>query len=189
MGQRRLAKAIHVGEEEIEIQNTSRLGGGDQGVVFRGSFRGRVVAVKMSGDPNTSRKEIDAMQKCSSPYLLPLVAVAEGSNVMLALEFMDGGDLRQYLDKKSRGELVEVEYSTLVVAWIIANAHADMHHEGFVQRDLTIENVFISSMHYIKVGDLGITKECVTNMTAYVGPLSWTHPKCPFPIPSRPTSP
>ncbi|OQR80532.1 ankyrin repeat and protein kinase domain-containing protein [Achlya hypogyna] len=52
-----------------------------------------------------------------------------------------------------------------------------MHHEGFVHRDPKSENGLLSTTHNIKVGYLGITKECATNMTAGVGTLSWMAPK------------
>ncbi|KDO17839.1 hypothetical protein SPRG_21778 [Saprolegnia parasitica CBS 223.65] len=48
---------------------------------------------------------------------------------------MDGGNLRQYLDKKREGEPVPFEYSTLDIAWVIANALADLHRNGFLHRD------------------------------------------------------
>ncbi|KDO16022.1 TKL protein kinase, partial [Saprolegnia parasitica CBS 223.65] len=75
-------------------------------------------------------------------------------NPKLVLEYMDGGNLRQYLDKKRKGEPTEVEYSTL---------------ESL--------NVLLSSSNYIKVADFGLTKEFHLDMTTFVGTPAWTAPE------------
>ncbi|OQR91706.1 hypothetical protein ACHHYP_20174 [Achlya hypogyna] len=90
---------------------------------------------------------------------------------------MDGGDLRHYLDKKRKGETVPIEYSTLEVAWVIANALADLHHEDLLHRDLKSHNVLLSSSNYIKLADLGLARNDASTMTKGVGTLYWMAPE------------
>ncbi|OQR85672.1 protein kinase [Achlya hypogyna] len=185
MGHRRYAKMLYdaafvparsVHNDEIEMYEC--LGGGNEGIVYRGSLSGREVAVKKShGKAEALLREAVVMKKCQSPYLLPLVAVVEGANAALVLEIMDGGDLRTYLNNLRDGAPVAVKYSTLEVAWVIANAIADLHHAGLLHRDLKSNNVLLSSTHYIKVADQGIAKENATLNTQCVGTVNWMAPE------------
>ncbi|OQR89472.1 protein kinase [Achlya hypogyna] len=165
-----------VHRDELEIHNL--LGRGGEGTVNRGLLRGRIVAVKKThGDPEALQREAITTKKCKSPYLLPLVAVVEEGDPALVLEIMDGGDLRKYLNNKRDGVPVAVEYSTFEVAWVIANAIADLHHAGLLHRDLKSKNVLLSSTHYIRVADQGIAKENATLNTLGVGTLQWMAPE------------
>ncbi|OQR81048.1 ankyrin repeat domain-containing protein 50-like [Achlya hypogyna] len=188
---RRLAQQIYAASTQpsrevlsaaIEIDRMKLLGQGSFGVVYAGIFENQPVAVKTV--VNASRVlglklEIEAMQKCKSPYLLQLLAVS-GQNTpspQLVLEYMDGGDLRIYLDKKRDGIAVAIEYSALEVAWVIANALADLHRNNLLHRDLKSNNVLLSSIQYIKVADLGTVREYASLMTAAMGAYFWRAPE------------
>ncbi|OQR87402.1 hypothetical protein ACHHYP_08891 [Achlya hypogyna] len=173
-----------VATNAIAVDKDHPLGTGSFGVVFKGMFNNETVAVKtvqnFKDDSATSfRREIEAMKSVKSPYVMQLLAVSgqHTAKPLLALEFMDGGDLRRYLDKKRDGISVAVEYSTLEVAWVVATALADMHHYAVMHRDLKSHNVLLSSANYIKVADLGLTRECMTKMTAGAGTPFWTAPE------------
>ncbi|OQR91705.1 ankyrin repeat and protein kinase domain-containing protein 1 [Achlya hypogyna] len=164
---------------ELTVDDTKLLGSGGFGAVFKGSWLGRTVAVKRPNSNSNDRsqlREIEAMKVCTSPYVLQLLGVTHDP-MQLVLEFMDGGNLRQYLDKKRDGVPVPVNYSTLEVAWVIANAILDLHHAGLLHRDLKSNNVLLSSTNYIKVADMGLTRDCKTDMTTGVGTANWTAPE------------
>ncbi|OQR85713.1 protein kinase [Achlya hypogyna] len=192
-GHRSFAKLIYsavyeptrnVAASELTVDAASRLGQGGFGAVCKGEWGGRAVAVKMGlrmDEVDDLQKEVRAMQTCTSPYLLQLLGVTTAPQVQLVLELMDGGDLRGYLDKKKRGEAVPVEYSTLEVAWVIANALADLHHEGLLHRDLKSHNVLLSSTSYIKVADLGLARNDASRMTTGVGTVSCMAPEVQVP--------
>ncbi|OQR83454.1 hypothetical protein ACHHYP_14690, partial [Achlya hypogyna] len=171
-----------VAPNELVVDKSATIGQGSFGAVYKGTFRGAPVAVKTVFDANRAAAlvyEMEAMQLCNSPYVLELIAVAGAhtDNPQLVLEYMDGGDLRQYLDKKSKGQPTSTTYSALDVAWVLANALADLHHNGLLHRDLKSLNVLLSSTNYIKLGDLGLTREYATQMTTGTGTPYWTAPE------------
>ncbi|OQS01059.1 protein kinase, partial [Achlya hypogyna] len=154
----------NVAASELTVDYSCRLGQGGCGAVYKAWWRGQAVAVKtglQAQDVGDLEKEIRAMKAyvvLVLVYVAVLVATAGcdvGPHVQLVLEYMDGGDLRQYLDKKRDSAAVPVEYSPLEVAWVIANALADLHNCGLMHRDLKSLNVLLSSTNYIKVADLG----------------------------------
>ncbi|KDO21923.1 TKL protein kinase [Saprolegnia parasitica CBS 223.65] len=163
--------------------STEELGAGGQAFVYRGSYQGRKVAVKVSKGSKDGaamlRAEADAMAKCPSPYLVSLLAVADRASTTpaLLLDYMDSGTLRGYLDQKRWLQTSELQVTTLEVAWVVANAMKDLHALGIVHRDIKSENVLLSTDHYIKLGDLGIAKVAATYMTDGRGTARWTAPE------------
>ncbi|OQR82837.1 protein kinase [Achlya hypogyna] len=186
---KRIFAAVHkptrkVVAEELTVDFASRLGQGGFGAVLKGSWNGRTVAIKTGlqmNDFDSLEKEVRAMELCESPYLLQLLGVTKAPHVQLVLEYMDAGDLRNYLDKKRAGVPVSIEYPTLNVAWVIANALADLHNAGLVHRDLKSNNVLLSSTNYIKVAGLGLARNDASKMTTGVGTESWMAPEVQVP--------
>ncbi|OQR82695.1 protein kinase [Achlya hypogyna] len=190
-GRRHFAQQIHaastkppreVEAADIKVYHTTELGRGGYGMVYMGELDNQAVAIKVGFSPSGTDAlfcEMEAMQRCNSPYLLPLLAVSgqHTESLQLVLEFMDGGDLRGYLDKRRKGSYVPVEYSALEVAWVIANALADLHHNGLLHRDLKSSNVLLSSTKYIKVCDLGCAGTNSSQMTQNLGTTSWKAPE------------
>ncbi|OQR81094.1 protein kinase [Achlya hypogyna] len=167
---------------DIDVAYTEMLGSGGFSLVYKGVFENQPVAVKTALDPlsvDALGKELLAMQLCKSPYLLHLVAFSglNTPHLLLVLEYMDGGNLREYLDKKRKGIAVAVEYSALEVAWVVANALADLHHNKVLHRDLKSYNVLLSSTNYIKVADLGLARTYASHMTMGLGTVLWTAPE------------
>ncbi|KDO19946.1 hypothetical protein SPRG_13052 [Saprolegnia parasitica CBS 223.65] len=54
---------------------------------------------------------------------------------------LDGGNVRQYLDKTRKGEPIPFDHSTIGIAWVIVNALAELHRNGFLHRDLNCLNL------------------------------------------------
>ncbi|OQR82291.1 ankyrin repeat domain-containing protein 50-like [Achlya hypogyna] len=177
-----LRQRLQVGADEIVVDYEHPLGSGSFGAVYKGVFNNQPVAVKTVLNEHGAaalRREIEAMQMCISPYVVQLLAVSgqHTPRPKLALEFMDGGDLRVYLDKKRDGLPVDVEYSTLEVVWVVANALADMHHYNVIHRDLNSSNVLLSSTNYIKVADLGLAQVHADKLKAGAATAYWTAPE------------
>ncbi|OQS06596.1 hypothetical protein THRCLA_01372 [Thraustotheca clavata] len=132
----------------IVIDFKSSLGAGGFGCVFKGTFANEEVAVKTAheGSENILRQEISIMTN-QGPH-----------SPKLALQYMDCGDLRQYLNAKRDGLPTAINVTPLEVAWILANALADFHHNRALHRDLKSQNIVLSTKHYIKLDDLGISQ-------------------------------
>ncbi|KDO20925.1 TKL protein kinase [Saprolegnia parasitica CBS 223.65] len=160
---------------------TALLGFGGSGIVFKDTLDGVDVAVKMLKnlrDASHFRREINVMKANPSPYVVRLVATAdEDADPQLLLEFMDGGDLASYLDAEMTQAPVAVGYSHVEIAWAVANALKDLHARNIVHRDIKTQNILLSSVHYIKVADLGIAKGVAMHMTTGVGTTEWQAPE------------
>ncbi|KDO18414.1 serine/threonine protein kinase [Saprolegnia parasitica CBS 223.65] len=185
MGHRRLAamlqNAAHrvipsVPATNIKMEQSSPL----YGAVYKGMLNDRVVAIKTPADESSAQAiihEMETMQQCNSPYVQQLLAVSDvnTSSPKLVLEYMDAGDLRSYLDAKRLGDSTKVNVLPLEVAWVLANALADLHHNGLLHHDLESYNVLLSSTNYIKVANLGCGLE--SNATTGKSTPYWTAPE------------
>ncbi|OQS03057.1 ankyrin 2,3/unc44, partial [Thraustotheca clavata] len=188
-GNRSLIKLIHtalekpmhyIKKEDLNIENEP-FGGGASGTVFKGKYLNRIVAVKklQISDSDVLKREIDAMLLRRSPFILRLIGVSDlNTNApKLILEYMDGGDLRLHLFKLRSKKQTLTNYSALEIAWVVANALADIHRNGYIHRDLKSENILLSTKNYIKVADLGLSRDIKTTMTQGAGTVHWTAPE------------
>ncbi|OQR86162.1 protein kinase [Achlya hypogyna] len=166
-----------VDQSQLIVNESERLGHGAFGDVYRGTYCDRQVAVKKLRDQNSSQfdREIRLLTKCSSPYIVQLIA---SSPTQLVLELMDAGDLCNFLKDKRSGIWTKVDYSMLEVAWAIAHALVDLHGRRVIHRDLKSANVLLSTDKYIKVGDFGASNILQTTMTMHiVGTVAYVAPE------------
>ncbi|OQR86166.1 hypothetical protein ACHHYP_10879 [Achlya hypogyna] len=165
----------------LEQDDQAPLGAGAYGVVLRGKYRGQDVAIKLANRQGADdmRSEIDLMISHPSPYIVPLLAVANADSAepQMILELMDAGDLAQYIKRQRAGEPTLVHYSMFEVAWVVAHALVDLHRRHVLHRDLKSKNVLLCSKNYIKVADLGVSKDLETLMTTMAGTLAWMAPE------------
>ncbi|OQR88940.1 ankyrin 2,3/unc44 [Thraustotheca clavata] len=184
---------IHAQGDDIFFDERILLGVGCYGSVYKGTVHDKIIAVKKSNRNNMTELliEIDAMKKyfksCKTfhlqmitrcPYIVELIAVDENKkNPSLALEYMDCGNLRQHLDAKRTGIETKINVTPLQVAWVLANALAELHSKKMMHRDLKSLNVLLSTEHYIKLGDFGASREVDSSMTTKTGTPLWTAPE------------
>ncbi|EQC31179.1 hypothetical protein SDRG_11105 [Saprolegnia diclina VS20] len=95
----------YVSANTIVVNRDEALGGGQASIVYMGEFNGDAVAVKTALFPSQAPGlicEIEALQRCDSPYLTRLLAVADHDTACpkLVFDYMGVGNLRMYLDKK-----------------------------------------------------------------------------------------
>ncbi|OQR90277.1 hypothetical protein ACHHYP_05660 [Achlya hypogyna] len=176
LGQRDVAQAIYsaahapfldVPRRDIKMEANTPLGQ----KLCKATFRSHPVVVKTASDQLQAAAiayEIEVLQLCKSPYLSELVAVAgQGTAApIMALKRMDGGSLRDFLDKKRLGHPTQFAITTLDVAWVLANGLADLHHNGILHMDLTSANVLLCSTSYIRLANIRQTSAAASFWTA-----------------------
>ncbi|OQR88686.1 kinase [Thraustotheca clavata] len=93
------------------------------------------------------------------------------------MEYMDYGNLRSYLDNMRNGIPTEIKVTSLQVAWILANALFDLHHNNIIYRGLSSEKVLLSSAHYVKLNGYTPSREYIYAMTRSTSSQNWTAPE------------
>ena len=123
--------------------------------------------------------EVAVLKKLDSPFINKIVSSFKTpSLVCLVLEFEQGGELYR-LFKLKKGKLDP--YSVRFYAAQIAMALEHLHKLSVAFRDLKLENILLSTKGYIKLCDLGLCKqnvtECDKGSTSLVGTLDYLAPE------------
>ncbi|XP_057436840.1 probable receptor-like serine/threonine-protein kinase At4g34500 [Lotus japonicus] len=145
------------------------IGEGGYGIVFRGILQdGSVVAVKnlINNNKGQAEKEfkveVEAIGKVRHKNLVGLVGYcAEGAQRMLVYEYVDNGNLEQWL----HGDVGQVSPLSwdLRMKIAVGTAKGLAHlHEGLepkvVHRDVKSSNILLDKMWNAKVSDFGLAK-------------------------------
>lgn len=139
------------------------IGSGAMGVVCAGydPRLDRKVAIKLlAARHDTERRrqrmvrEAQAMAKLAHPHVVTVFEVGEyQGQIFVAMEFVKGGDLRQWLEtERSWREVVDVYTQA-------GRGLAAAHQVGIVHRDFKPDNVFIGDDGRVRVGDFGLAHQ------------------------------
>jgi tetratricopeptide (TPR) repeat protein/predicted Ser/Thr protein kinase len=144
------------------------LGSGGMGIVYSAYDEklDRKVAVKLlRGDlsaHSTRRqtrmvREAQAMAKLSHPNVVQIYEVGtHGGQVFLAMEFIEGGNLRRWLKKEERS------WREVLAMFIQAGRGvAAAHRAGIIHRDFKPDNVLVDEAGTAKVTDFGTARAAV----------------------------
>ncbi|KAF0711578.1 hypothetical protein As57867_005181, partial [Aphanomyces stellatus] len=171
--------------DETDLVLQKKLGHGAFADVWLASFHGKSVAVKMLHRSNVSIKqlqsfidEIKLMSSFDCQYIVKLVGAtwARPSDLKCIMEYMNGGDLRDYLARTRPAD----------VTWMDKYAHIHniveglvyLHSLGVIHRDLKSRNILLDSTKGTKLTDFGISKEDLQEtMTMGVGTFRWMAPE------------
>ncbi|OQR95857.1 kinase [Thraustotheca clavata] len=140
---------------DLEINKCDILGSGAFGSVYKGIYKNEPVAVKsFTRQTEDPEREINVMLQCRSPYVLHLIGICEVNTIelKLVLQYMDG-------------------------AWVVASGLADIHHNRCIHRDVKSPNILLSTKHYIKLADMGLTRDLRMTMTQCAGTQYWNAPE------------
>jgi eukaryotic-like serine/threonine-protein kinase len=176
-----LSAGTKLGPYEIQ----SPLGSGGMGEVYRAtqSSLGRQVAIKVLSPEfaaNSDRlrrfeQEARAASALNHPNIISIYDVgSEGGNSYIAMEFVDGKTLREFLQAGS----LAIKKS-LQIAVQIADGLAKAHAAGIVHRDLKPENLMVTRDGFVKILDFGLAKLIPSpdgSAQTMTSPLPGTHP-------------
>lgn len=148
----------------IDDPQRDLLGRGGMGAVYRGrdSLTNNTVAIKalnpelVTTNPETVirfHREAEALKKLNHPNIVQMIAtIQEEERHYLIVEFVDGGNLRQFLDKEKRLPVRQV----LRISLELADALSRTHHLRIIHRDLKPANVLLSAGGTPKLTDFGV---------------------------------
>jgi serine/threonine-protein kinase len=151
------------------------LGRGAMGVVYEGFDPGiaRRVALKTVRKDQLEkdealellsrfRREAQAAGRLNHPNIVAIYEYGEDEGTaFIAMEFVEGRELKDYFDQSERFPLAEV--SRLMGELLGALEHA--HGNGIVHRDIKPANIFLLKDGRLKVGDFGIARIESSNLT------------------------
>jgi serine/threonine-protein kinase len=142
-----------------------KIGQGGMGQVYlaRQLSLKRQVALKILRDDHTSnpialkrfQAEAEAVARISHPNIVQVYAVGEHDGVRyMALEYVDGRNLRDYLERKGSPELAVA----LAVLRQVASGLQRAAESGLVHRDIKPENILLTRKVEVKITDFGLSR-------------------------------
>ncbi len=154
------------------------LGTGGMGTVYRGldTVLDRRIAVKklsdrfMGDDEYLSRfqREAKALAKLAHPAIVQVYDLIEDKgSLWMALEYVDGGDLADYLRKKNQISLNE----SAVMIRAIAAGLAYAHDQGIIHRDLKPSNILLTNNREPKISDFGLARLACSSVLTQEGAI------------------
>lgn len=118
-------------------------------------------------DKEDARMEFLIHKTLRSPYIVKYQTHFYDKNCMwILLEYMDGGDLGQYVEKQ-KGRLID-EKTVWEFFIQICLGIQYLHTRRILHRDLKTTNLFLNKDGKLKIGDLGVAKELKTNHTSTI---------------------
>ncbi|GLD98185.1 hypothetical protein PINS_up006882 [Pythium insidiosum] len=180
---------VRVPLEELSILELVSTGA--FGDVYRGAYRGDVVAIKRLhadrcrdlNELTIFAREAALLAELHHEHIVRFVCVAWNSlsELSLVTEFMEGGDLRDLLHHYLRTDQPQGMTPTkLKIALHVAQALTYLHSldRVVIHRDLKSKNILLSEECDAKLTDFGVAREWLDlTLTAGVGSLLWMAPE------------
>eukprot|EP01091_Cochliopodium_minus_P014486 TRINITY_DN4920_c0_g1_i1.p1 TRINITY_DN4920_c0_g1~~TRINITY_DN4920_c0_g1_i1.p1 ORF type:complete len:517 (-),score=144.86 TRINITY_DN4920_c0_g1_i1:18-1568(-) len=150
-------------KENLKINEC--IGSGSFGAVYKGSYLGTEVAIKLIKKEELRQEEIllrflqreIASLKFNHPNCVQFIGICDkdDEDLYLVTEFVAGGDLRKYLKDKDYNLPWKMR---IKLSYDAACALAYLHVKGLIHRDLKSKNLLVSSDWKIKVCDFGFAR-------------------------------
>ena len=122
-------------------------------------------------DKETFEKEVKFMSRLQNENIVQILGVCLRGNAFIMMEYMENGDLNQYLQKfeYSHEEPSEDNGSFITsssLVYIVLQIASGMHYlagKNYVHRDLATRNCLISQKFLVKIADFGMSRELYDN--------------------------
>ncbi len=171
-----------------DFERHGELGRGGNAVVYTATWRttGQQVALKiihgeLAADPKylaRFRREVRAASQLVHPHVCRVFCFGEeGSMLWLAMELLEGGTIRDLVDRTSR---LPPQVAALLTSDLLDALQA-AHAAGILHRDIKPANVMVTSTGVLKLVDFGIAKSrddaTVTETGFLVGTPAYMSPE------------
>lgn len=167
---------------ELTGASLQTIGRGSYGTVWRGRWKGQVVAVKrLDRDSNESSiyKEVRQLSRVSHPNIITLYGTcANGSFNYIVMEYADGDSLHNLLH--CRPEIQFTDGHSMSWAKQTAEGVAHLHSKTppMIHRDLKPQNLLLQKGGVLlKICDFGTVTDKATEMTNMRGSAPWMAPE------------
>ncbi len=159
------------------IDIDARIGEGGIADVFRGTWEGKVVALKVLREPDRPGlrkrfvREGRLLQRLAYPGLVRCFAVLDAPQPVLVLELLVGASL----DIRLRDQGPVTPEQAVRIASASLRTLAYMHENGIVHRDLKPSNIWMGDDGRVVLVDLGLAGDDADPLTTTLGDVLGTH--------------
>ncbi|CBY11266.1 unnamed protein product [Oikopleura dioica] len=138
----------------------------------------KTIMLKSLVNRKAAKEEFEIMCQLDHPNIVKVFESVEFSFQQcsyfgIAMEFMNLGDLRSFINMKSnqpRNERNWIERDALILVAQVVNGLRYLHQKEILHRDLKPSNIFLGENTRLTIGDFGISdKLATTRMTKIVG--------------------
>ncbi|KAJ4830797.1 hypothetical protein Tsubulata_016933 [Turnera subulata] len=160
------------------------------GKVYRGSYNGQDVAIKILekplNNPDMARvmqhqfnQEVSLLASLSHPNIVRFIGACFKPLVWcIVTEYAKGGSVREFLSKRLHTDIAPLKLA-VNQALDVANGMAYIHSCNLIHRDLKSQNLLIFGDKTIKIADFGVARIEVhpEGMTPETGTYRWMAPE------------
>lgn len=169
--------------EAVEIKFQERIASGAFGDLYKGSYCGQDVAIKIlhnvqddSQQLSEFLQEVSIMRKVRHKNVAQFIgACTRKPNLCIVVEYMPGGSVYDYM--RRAGALKQP--TLLRVAVEICRGMDYLHKRNIVHRDLKAANLLMDETGVVKIADFGVARvmDGAGIMTAETGTYRWMAPE------------
>ena len=149
----------------------TRLGVGSYGTVYKVCKKttGKIYVIKQISLLGLTEKEIleykseaKLLSSIKSNYVVKYFdSFIDNHNLNILMEYCDGGDLYQYLEKNKKKKIKLKEKTIWQIFIQMLIGLNSIHKKKILHRDIKSQNIFLTKNLDIKIGDLGVSKKLI----------------------------
>ncbi|BFY98736.1 hypothetical protein BsWGS_01776 [Bradybaena similaris] len=154
------------------------IGEGNFGDVYESTYKGQKAAAKQLKDTERGEQsfllEAAVMTSLNHQNVVQILGITEGT-IILVTEFMDKGNLLEYLQTRGRSAITARDQIHFAVD--VCSAMEYLNKIGLIHRDLAARNILVNNNGTAKVSDFGLAQFCGLSLTSRKFPVKWTAPE------------